>query len=304
MKKIAKYILTTLALLVILLPFVSSCSDDKEVSEWDMNYVSLMPTDHLKPIQTFSLRDVEDIGIEENVEFEFVASILKTSEQDIMVNIDVQSEKISPENIQLTSKTALIKAGATRSEAITLNISNWSDFAEIKEEVEETLKISISSIDAQDSDIRLSEMYDEIGLKIVKSERKPREVRLLRNVTDWTFTFMDGVENPGSNTVAGTGGSDVATNGVPFWFTVDLGEVKDIVGVLTQHWGAAFAPTKVELFISENNSDWTSVGVFDTSGGTQTIQFEKQFKTRYVKYQMITVPSRVDITRFYIYALE
>lgn len=51
-----------------------------------------------------------------------------------------------------------------------------------------------------------------------------------------------------------------------------------------------------------NGDDWVSIGQWDTKGRTQTITFDERVKTRYLKYQMITVPSRVDITRFYIYA--
>ena len=36
----------------------------------------------------------------------------------------------------------------------------------------------------------------------------------------------------------------------------------------------------------------------------ETITFDERIKTRYLKYQMVTVPSRVDITKFYIYAWE
>ena len=113
---------------------------------------------------------------------------------------------------------------------------------------------------------------------------------------------MTGVENSASNSVAGTGTNDVATNGVPFWLTVDFKEVKNVTGVQTTHWGAEYAPSKVEIFSSENGDDWVSIGQWDTKGRTQTITFDERVKTRYLKYQMITVPSRVDITRFYIYA--
>ncbi len=113
---------------------------------------------------------------------------------------------------------------------------------------------------------------------------------------------MEGVENPESNSVAGTGSSDVATNGIPFWLTVDLKTVKTLTGIQTRHWGAGYAPTKVEIFTSEDGEKWVSIGQWTTKGGTQTITFEESVKTRYLKYQMITVPSRVDITRFYIYA--
>ena len=61
-------------------------------------------------------------------------------------------------------------------------------------------------------------------------------------------------------------------------------------------------PTKVEIFTSEDGEYWVSIGQWTTKGGTQTITFEESVKTRYLKYQMITVPGRVDITRFYIYS--
>ena len=115
---------------------------------------------------------------------------------------------------------------------------------------------------------------------------------------------MEGVENPESNSVAGTGSSDVATNGIPFWLTVDLKTVKTLTGIQTRHWGAGYAPTKVEIFTSEDGEKWVSICQWTTKGGTQTITFEESVKTRYLKYQMITVPGRVDITRFYIYSWE
>ena len=115
---------------------------------------------------------------------------------------------------------------------------------------------------------------------------------------------MDGVENPGANTVAGTGSNDVATNGVPFWLTVDFKSVKTISGIQTQHWANMYAPTKVELFTSDNGSSWKSIGVFETSSYLQTIKFNQRVNTRFLKYQMIDVPGRVDITRFSVYMYQ
>ena len=133
---------------------------------------------------------------------------------------------------------------------------------------------------------------------------KKKESVLLTNAKDWIFTFMEGGENAESNSVAGTGSNDVATNGVPFWLTVDFKEVKTVTGIQTTHWGAGYAPSKVEIFSSENGDKWTSIGQWDTKGRNQTITFDERIKTRYLKYQMVTVPSRVDITKFYIYAWE
>lgn len=81
---------------------------------------------------------------------------------------------------------------------------------------------------------------------------------------------MNGVENPTSNSVIGNGSGDVETNGVPFWLIVDLGTAKILTGLQTKHWGASFAPKKIEIFVSENNRDWVELkgGTTATSGGT------------------------------------
>lgn len=196
----------------------------------------------------------------------------------------------------------MIKAGSTASEPITLSITDWKYLENTKEALEYTLKIKIADIESTSSEVTNAAYYQEIVLKISKTAEKKKESVLLTNVKDWIFTFMTGVENSASNSVAGTGTNDVATNGVPFWLTVDFKEVKNVTGVQTTHWGAGYAPSKVEIFSSENGDDWVSIGQWDTKGRTQTITFDERVKTRYLKYQMITVPSRVDITRFYIYA--
>ena len=87
----------------------------------------------------------------------------------------------------------------------------------------------------------------------------------------WMFTFMEGVENAGSNSVAGTGSADLAINNTPLWLTVDFLEKKTLTGIQTRHWASSYAPTKIELFTSEDNTNWTSIGEFKTSGSTQTI---------------------------------
>ncbi|KAB5018644.1 discoidin domain-containing protein, partial [Bacteroides thetaiotaomicron] len=191
---------------------------------------------------------------------------------------------------------------STASEPITLSITDWKYLENTKEALEYTLKIKIADIESTSAEVTNAAYYQEIVLKISKTAEKKKESVLLTNVKDWIFTFMTGVENSASNSVAGTGTNDVATNGVPFWLTVDFKEVKNVTGVQTTHWGAGYAPSKVEIFSSENGDDWVSIGQWDTKGRTQTITFDERVKTRYLKYQMITVPSRVDITRFYIYA--
>lgn len=92
-----------------MIPFFSSCSDDDSVNEWDMSYVSLLPADYLRPTPSFTLKHVEEEGIEGSVEFQFMATTQKAVAQDINVNIDATCDGISADKINLTSKTAVIQ---------------------------------------------------------------------------------------------------------------------------------------------------------------------------------------------------
>lgn len=303
MKRIFRLI-TMAGLISLLIPSVSSCDDDENpISEWDMSYVTLLPADYLRPTPSFTLKHVEEEGVEGSVEYQFLAVVQKASNQDIKVNLAVTCDGISEDNINLTSRTAIIKAGSLKSDLITVSINKWDDLISIKEAADYTLNIKINGIEAA-AEVTSSEFNQEISLKISKSAERKKQKVLLTDPTKWLFTFMEGVENPNSNTVAGTGGNDVATSGVPFWLTVDFLEIKTLTGIQTRHWASGYAPKKIELFTSADGNSWTSIGVYETSGGSQTVNFEEHIKTRYLKYQMITVPSRVDITRFYVYSWE
>ena len=140
-----------------------------------------------------------------------------------------------------------------------MSITDWKYLENTKEALEYTLKIKIADIESTSAEVTNAAYYQEIVLKISKTAEKKKESVLLTNVKDWIFTFMTGVENSASNSVAGTGTNDVATNGVPFWLTVDFKEVKNVTGVQTTHWGAGYAPSKVEIFSSENGDDWVSI---------------------------------------------
>lgn len=303
MKRIFRLI-TMAGLISLLIPSVSSCDDDENpISEWDMSYVTLLPVDYLRPTPSFTLKHVEEEGVEGSVEYQFLAVVQKASNQDIKVNLAVTCDGISEDNIDLTSRTAIIKAGSLKSDLITVSINKWDDLISIKEAADYTLNIKINGIEAA-AEVTSSGFNQEISLKISKSAERKKQKVLLTDPTKWLFTFMEGVENPNSNTVAGTGGNDVATSGVPFWLTVDFLEIKTLTGIQTRHWASGYAPKKIELFTSADGNSWTSIGVYETSGGSQTVNFEEHIKTRYLKYQMITVPSRVDITRFYVYSWE
>lgn len=306
MKKFFHYILMA-AFLGGTIPF-SSCNDDDEnqLNEWNTTYISLLPEDYLKPLVTdFNLTHAEGVGVEGNVEFQFVATASKVVEQDVTIGIEVSTTlPISSDKINLSSSTVTIKAGQKQSEPVTLSITDWSELESVKEAAEYTLNINMKIINANSEGIAYSDFNQGFTFTIKKAAEKPKEEVLVNTPKEWIFTFMEGVENAGANSVAGTGSSDVATDGKPFWFTVDFKSVKTVTGIQTAHWGAGYAPTKVELFTSSDGKDWESIGVFETSGATQTIKFEDKIETRYLKYQMIDVPGRADVTRFSVYMYQ
>ena len=152
------------------IPFFSSCKDDESISEWDMSYVSLLPVDYLRPTPSFSLKHIEEEGIEGSVEYQFMVVTQKASNQDIKVNLEAVCDGISENKINLTTKTAVIKAGSTQSDVITLNIDNWDDLLVIKEEADYTLNIKISGMEASEN-VVLSEYRQQISIKISKGKR-------------------------------------------------------------------------------------------------------------------------------------
>ena len=291
-------------------PF-ASCSDDEDtLNEWNMTYVSLLQEDYLRPIPTFNLKHVLDEHIEGEISISVVATIQKPASQDVKVPLNVSCEGISADKINKTSEMATIKAGETKSDPITVSITDMSDFEKVLESKTYFLNLSLGQIECNLPEVTSSHFNQSISVKINKSEAKPENLifgtepadsELQTNASDWSFTFMEGVENPGSNSVAGTGSSDVATNGIPFWFTVDFKSPQIITGIKTQHWGGGFAPSKIELFVSDDGSQWKSMGEVATRGGTQVIAFKKPTKAQHLKYQMVDVPWRVDVTKFYVY---
>lgn len=64
----------------------------------------------------------------------------------------------------------------------------------------------------------------------------------------------------------------------------------------------SYSPSKIELFVSEDGITWKTMGTLDVSGYVQKITLITPVTTRYLKYDMLEVPARVDLTEFYVYA--
>lgn len=293
-------------LLCIPLALVSCKDDDKEVNEWNKTYVTLMPVDYLRPTPTFTLTHSKDEGtISGEVDYQCVVKLQRAADHDVTVHLSASCDGISADKLEISDLNPVIKAGKLNSDTISVRITDWSELLSVKEAKTMTFTMNITGIDPVSDNTALADGHTSISFNITKQAEKEKEPVWLMDPTQWVFTFMDGVENAGSNSVAGTGSSDVATNGVPFWIAVDFIKPKTIISVYTTHWAGAYSPSVVELFSSEDGENWTSLGQFNTgSTKQQTITLPERVTTRYLKYQMVKVPGRVDIMRFYIQAYE
>lgn len=179
MKKFLRYILVV-AISSCIIPF-SSCSDDDEnaVNEWNMTYVSLLPTNYLKPIQTVTLDHFTGKEIEGTVAMDVMATIQKAASNDITVDISATCEGISSEKITMSSNKAVIKAGSTKSEPVSISITDWSDIASVSEAAEYTLNINVAGIESVASDVVLSDLHKSLSVKIQKKEEKRRRFIIL-----------------------------------------------------------------------------------------------------------------------------
>lgn len=310
MKKYYKLI-TMAVCLIGSLSFVS-CNDDDDENEWNATYVYLERTDYLAKPKTFNLTHERsgEIGGDE-ITMTFTAKTQKPVSSDVTVELEIASgnDAFKVDQIKINSSKAVIKAGQQVSEVITIDVDR-SIFSSIEDKINYAFSVSISKMTTNNGNTFVSENLKTLHATINKptylnlEQGIPDNSQLWKANTEWSFVFQDGVENSDNNALIGNSGNDVATNGVPFWFTVDLNEVKTVNGIQTKHWGKDYAPTQVEVFRSENGSTWKSMGVLDISGGTQNIAFIKPIQTRYLKYQMLEVPDRVDITGFSVYIPE
>lgn len=308
MKKLYKLICMT-ALILGAAPFITSCSDDEDSDEWNATYVYLQRNDYLVGnVKTFNLtHNAEGVGGDE-ISMTFAAKTQKPVKKDVIVNLGVKSnsEELDVNKISLSSPQVTIKAGQQVSEEITATIDR-EIFGAIDDKASFSFSVSISDISTNNGNTIISSNLNALPVAVNKSaflnleSAVPADSQLWTAKTEWSFTFQDGVENQNTNSVIGNGSSDVATDGVPFWLIVDLKAVKTIKGIQSKHWSASYAPTQIEVFSSDNGSSWKSMGILTTKGGTQNVAFISPVQTRYLKYQMLKVPKRVDLTAFYVY---
>lgn len=305
MKKFFHYILMA-AFISGTIPF-SSCNDDDEnqLNEWNMGYISLLPVDYLRPIPSFKLTHSVDNGIQGEVSYDVMATLQKPVSADVKVKISATCEGINAEHINVSD--AIIKAGNTKSDPVTISITDWSDIAGNTDDVEYTLNIKIVGIETTATEVTNGEFNQAIAVKINKEHAKregflsygtPENSTLMdkNKRGDWGWTYSSptntAIENQGNADIDATGTSDLASN-APYTIVVDFKESLKITGVSTRAYGGYYAPKKVEIYTSEDGVKWTpSLGdVTLSSSSTQNIAFKEAVQARYLKYKMLQIMS-------------
>lgn len=307
MKKFPIYLLMAGVVISLTTLFAACSEDDETKDEWSSTYAYIASNYFLRPTSAFVIdhtREGEITGTE-NVVIPFSIRLNRAAEKDVTVGIKIISDNIPAEAIQLTSNQLDIRKGEYESVEDTVSIPDWA-FAKQNEE-KTNYRFSIAINVNGGAYFTLSSNKSKADFEVLKNARckmelkEPEDAYLWQAKGGWTFAFQEGVENAGSNSVAGTGSNDVATNGVPFWVTIDLNDVFIVKGIQSKHWGGSYAPSQIEMLYSEDGENWKSMGVLVTNGGTQKIAFTAPVETRYLKYQMMTVPGRVDLTGLYVY---
>lgn len=308
MKKYSIYLFMIMLVTSITTLFTSCNDDDEPTDEWSSTYAYIESNYFLRPTSAFILdhtKDGEVVG-GEDVVIPFTVRLNQIAEKDVTLGIKVLSDNIPAEAIKILNSQLSIKKGEYESAADSISIPDWTFAKDNSEKTSYSFTIAVST-DNGDNYVTLSSNRSKANFEIIKNARcnmeikVPEDAYLWKAKAGWSFAFQDGVENSGSNSVAGTGGSDVATNGVPFWVTVDLQDIFTITGIQTTHWASGYAPRQIEVYQSEDGENWKSLGVINTAGGKQNVAFITPIKTRYLKYQMLKVPSRVDLTGLYVY---
>lgn len=288
---------------------MTSCGDDDVVqNEWNATYVYLQADDYLRPeYSTFTLSHTVE-GLTGNSALKFKVKTQKAVEKDVRVNLSVTGvDDFDVSKVKISNASPVIKAGQSESEEITVDFEDRSFLAAIEDAVEFQYNVSVSSIETDMDNTRISSNLDDILVTIKKTallmlETGEPENSTLMDRSGWNITLQDGVEGMAANLVDNNTNTDVAINNTGFWLTIDLGAETKVTGIKTLHWGSIYCPSKIELSVSNDGTTWKSLGVLDVSGSEQNVKMLTTPMARYIRYEMLSITgSRVDITEFYVY---
>lgn len=244
--------------------------------------------------------------------FKFNVVTQKAIPNDVKVNIKLEGiGGFDVSNIDLSSYSPLIKAGSLKSEDVTVSFKNEDFITNVTDEKTFSFKVIMESLETDLDYVRINENDASFNVNIVKPAKcqmaagVPDNSELIADRSVWEIEVEPGVENGPENLVDNNSNSDVAMDNKGFWVIVNLKEKTNITGLCTYHWSGAYYPSRVKVSVSDDGSEWKSLGELSVSGNEQNIKFDETQETQYVKYEMIeTVSKRVDITEFHVYKVK
>lgn len=241
--------------------------------------------------------------------FTFNVATKKAVVNDVKVNLKLEGiDGFDISNIELSNFSPVIKAGNLKSEAVTLSFKNEDFITSVIDEKTFSFRVVMESLETDLDYVRINEADASFNVNIFKPAKcrmsvgTPDNSELISDRSVWEIEVEAGVENGPDNLVDNNNGTDVAVNNKGFWVTVNLMEKTKVTGLCTYHWSGPYYPTRVKVSVSDNGSEWTSLGELNVSGSQQNIKFDETQEVQYVKYEMIeTASNRVDITEFHVY---
>lgn len=293
---------------------LSSCKDDESSeNEWNATYVYIQRNDYLVlNNSTFTLKHSPG-GIAGNVEITFKLKVQKPAAKDITGILQVSGTGDIPLSaFSLNTDQPVIKAGETESEDIILSLSDTGkeELAQTHDLLSGEFKIQLVNLQTENANTMIStnSALTSIAFSLTKQEysinnlekRTPENSHLMDR-TSWYVQVDPAAQGNATNVIDGNVYSDIAQDNAGFWITIDFQTPKTITGIVTNHWGNAYCPTQIELFTSDNGTEWKTMGTLDVQESIQYVKFISSVTTRHLKYQIVKYPIRVDVTEINVY---
>lgn len=293
---------------------LSSCKDDESSeNEWNATYVYIQQNDYLVlNNSTFTLKHSPG-GIAGNVEITFKLKVQKPAAKDITGILQVSGTGDIPLSaFSLNTDQPVIKAGETESEDIILSLSDTGkeELAQTHDLLSGEFKIQLVNLQTENANTMIStnSALTSIAFSLTKQEysinnleKGTPENSHLMDRTSWYVQVDPAAQGNATNVIDGNVYSDIAQDNAGFWITIDFQTPKTITGIVTNHWGNAYCPTQIELFTSDNGTEWKTMGTLDVQESIQYVKFISSVTTRHLKYQIVKYPIRVDVTEINVY---
>lgn len=295
---------------------VFSCGKDEGdgIDEWSSDYVYLeRPVLGYDELAFFLTHTGSGVGGDVEPALPVGVRLLKPTRSDVTVHLSVTLDGLPDGSAVFRhGGTVVIPAGEAFA-SDTLDVATDWSFVE-KPQAVYTATVAIESITPVSESLRVSSNQGRMSMVITKTAYLNLSYSTSDNVpgaritnrSAWTIVLAPNVENasnPG-RLVDGNGGTDIASNRLPYWLTIDLSQITTVTGFYVRSWGGSYAPRAVEIFTSADGSNWISQGQLATSASAnQYITLLDAVTCRHIRYEVLVGASsgRMSLTEFYVY---